>query len=108
CRFPGLCRGWALFPICHRGWLCHAWALGSIPLPVRRFTRGPVDDGNSIGLRSLLLDVRFYGRVLSHDKRHRMARGGQRRPLRLATSPVMAYLMVGRTSPQHAAKTADA
>jgi len=68
CRFPCLCHGWALFPICYRGWLCHAWALGSIPLSVRLFTRGPVDHGNSIGLRSLLLNVRFYGRVLSHGK----------------------------------------
>jgi hypothetical protein len=63
-----VCAVGGLFSRSAIGWLCHAWALGSIPLPVRLFTRGPVDHGNSIGLRSLLLNVRFYGRVLSHGK----------------------------------------
>jgi hypothetical protein len=44
-----------------------------IPLSIRRFTCGPVDDRNSTGLWYLLLDIRFYGGVLSHDQRHRMA-----------------------------------
>src|SRR6266567_6487474 len=68
--------GVAVFLVCAVGGLFsrsaiavgYAWALGSIPLSVRLFTRGPVDHGNSIGLRSLLLNVRFYGRVLSHGK----------------------------------------
>lgn len=53
---------------CCRRRLCHAWALGSHPLSVRLFPCGPVDNGNSAGLRYLLLNVRFYGRVLSHNK----------------------------------------
>jgi hypothetical protein len=56
-----------IFPICYRNRLCHAWALGSIPLLVRLLTRGLVDDRNSVGLWHLLLNVRFYRRVLSHD-----------------------------------------
>src|SRR5262249_35444366 len=68
CRVPCLRCVWAIFQVCYRRWLCHAWALGSIPLSVRRFPCGPVDNGNSVGLRSLLLNVRFYGRVLSHGK----------------------------------------
>ena len=60
--------GWAVFQICYRRWLCHAWALGSHALSVRLFPCGPVDNGNSAGLRYLLLNVRFYGRVLSHNK----------------------------------------
>src|SRR6266403_1761970 len=46
----------------------HAWALGSVPLSVGLFIRRPVDNRNSTGLRSLLLNVRLYGRGLSHDK----------------------------------------
>jgi len=44
-----------------------------------------------------LLNVRSYGRVLSHHKWHRMARSGQIRPLLLATSPtaVMAAFVKG-------------
>jgi hypothetical protein len=49
------------------GYVMHGlW--GSIPLFVRLFTCGPVDNRNSTGLRYLLLDVRFCGRMLSHDK----------------------------------------
>jgi hypothetical protein len=66
--FPCVCCGWVVFAICYRSRLCHAWALGSIPLLVRVFTRGPVDDGNSIGLRNLLLNIRFCRRVLPDDK----------------------------------------
>src|SRR5262249_22612512 len=77
---------------------------GISPIVCPALHSGPVDNRNSIGLRSLLLNVRFYGRVLSHGKRHRMARGGQGRPVLLATSPVIPHLTVGRTSAQHAAK----
>ena len=41
------------------------------------------------GLRYLLLDIRFYGGVLSHDQRHRMAWAGQVRPLLLAHADAM-------------------
>jgi hypothetical protein len=68
CHFPFLRCGWAVLPTCSRSWLCHAWALGFIPLPVRHFTCGPVNNRNSTRLRYLLLNVRFYGRVVSHDK----------------------------------------
>ena len=88
-RFPCLRCGWAVFPLCNCGWLCHARALGSVPLPVRLFTCGPVDNGNSTGLRSLLLSVRLYGRVLSHDKKTPHGIAGQARSLLLATSPVI-------------------
>src|SRR5690348_18511672 len=37
-----VCAVGGLFSRSAIGWLCHAWALGSIPLPVRLFTRGPV------------------------------------------------------------------
>src|SRR5262245_21666419 len=84
CRFSRLCCRWSFFPSCYRGWLCHTWALGSIPLSVRVFACGPVDNRNPTGLCSILLNVRFCGRVLSYDKRQRMARVGQVRPLRLA------------------------
>jgi hypothetical protein len=67
-RFSCLCCGWTIFAVCYRGWLCHAWAVGSVPLSVRLFTGRPVDNRNSTGLRYLLLNVRFCGRVLSHDK----------------------------------------
>src|SRR5262249_22768436 len=70
--------GVAIFFVCAVGGLfsrsaiavgyVHAWTLGSIPLYVRHFTCGPVDNGNSTGLRHLLLHIRFYGRGLSHDK----------------------------------------
>jgi hypothetical protein len=49
------------------GYVMHG-PLGPHPLSIRLFPCGPVDNGNSAGLRSLLLNVRFYGRVLSHDK----------------------------------------
>ena len=67
CHFPGLCCGWAVFSICYCGWLCHAWALGFIPLSVWLFTFGLVDNRNPPGLRYLLLNVRFCSRVLYHD-----------------------------------------
>jgi hypothetical protein len=90
--------GWAVCPTCYRGWLCHAWALGSIPLSVWLFTCGPVDNRNSTGLRYLLLNVRFYGRVLSRDKCHCLARVGQVRPLLLATSSVISHSCSARST----------
>jgi len=50
------------------------------------FTCGPAD---FTGLWYLLLDIRFYGGVLSHDQRHRMAWAGQVRPLLLAHADAM-------------------
>src|SRR6266478_1845336 len=58
--------GVAVFPIGYRGWLCRAWGLGFIPLSIRLFTCGPVDNRHSTGLRYLLLNVRLRGRGLSH------------------------------------------
>ena len=31
CRFPYLCRAWAVFPTCYRNWVRHAWPMGPIP-----------------------------------------------------------------------------
>jgi hypothetical protein len=64
-------------------------ALGFIPFLVRRFICRHVDNGYSAGLRHLLLDLRFCGRRLSHDQRHRVARRGQGRSLLLATAHVI-------------------
>jgi hypothetical protein len=41
---------------------------GGYDMSVRLFTCGPVDNRHSTGLRYLLLNVRFRGRGLSHDK----------------------------------------
>ena len=48
----------------------HARDLGSLPLPLRLFTRGLIDYGYSAGLRDLVFVVRFCCRVLSHGPRH--------------------------------------
>jgi hypothetical protein len=63
-----ICCGWAVFPSYHCAWLCRAWGLGFIPLSVRLFTCGLVDNGHSTRLRYLLLNVRLCGRGLFHDK----------------------------------------
>jgi hypothetical protein len=86
--FVGLCGSRAIFPTCHCGRLCHAWALGFISLSIRVFTFRTADNGNPAGLRYLLLNVRFYGRVLSHDQRYRLACARQARPLLLAWSVI--------------------
>jgi membrane protease YdiL (CAAX protease family) len=39
-----------------------------IPLSVRLVACGPVNNGNSTGLRYLLFNVRFYCRLLPHHK----------------------------------------
>jgi len=72
-----------------------------ISLSLRVFTFRTVDNGNPAGLRYLLLDVRFYGRVLPHDQRYRLACARQARPLLLAWS-VTPTLMGGEPVPPRA------
>src|SRR5262245_66513755 len=67
CRFPCLRCEWAVFQVCHRGWLCHAWSLGFIPLFVLLFSCGLVVNGNITVLRSILLCLRFFVGVVSTD-----------------------------------------
>jgi hypothetical protein len=58
------------------GYVMHG---GFISLSFRVFTFRTVDDRNPARLRYLLLNVRFYGRVLSHEQRYRLACAGQAR-----------------------------
>ena len=48
------------------GYVMHG--LWDLSRAFRHFTCGPVNNRNSTRLRYLLLNVRFYGRVLSYDK----------------------------------------